>query len=160
MKLPLHLRSFHTFVLILFTTLFTSLAAHGQETADKNTSNQETPALDQLTGAALHVKLVETAYQYDAFNKRCRGVSVSKEVNEVNRLFLRKYGITINNFIKLNIDRDVRGYQDSVTQEFYNTLYELGGCEETKDTDFVKTFRDDFRVLLDNVQLSPWFPRT
>lgn len=160
MKLPLHLRSFHTFVLILFITLFTSFSAHSQDTTKQDNTNQEAPALDKLTGEALHLKLVEIAYQYDSYNTRCRGLSISREVNDVNRLFLRKYGITINNFIKLNIDRDVRGYQSSVKQNFYNTLYELGGCDGAKDTEFLNKLRDNYRMLLENARTSPWFPRT
>lgn len=156
MKLPLISRSFQAFVLILFTTFFASFSAYSQDTANQ----QATPPLDTLTGEALHLKLVEIAYQYDSYNTRCRGLSISREVDDVNRLFLRKYGITINNFIKLNIDRDVRGYQNSVKQEFHKGLYELGGCEATKDTDFLNILRDNYRMLFRKAQNSPWFPRT
>jgi len=145
---------------LLFTPFFTITLLFLSFSAYSADAPSEKTPLNALKGEALHIKLVEVAYQYDSYNKRCRGLSISREVDEVNRLFLRKYGITINNFIKLNIDRDTRGYQQSIQRDFYNTLYEMGGCEATKETDFLDTMRNKFRLLIDNTQTSPWFPRT
>ena len=145
---------------LLLMPLFTFALFFLPFSAQSADSTPEITPLNQLKGEALHLKLVEIAYQYDAFNKRCRGMSISREVDEVNRLFLRKYGLTINNFIKHNIDRDTRGYQRAVQNRFYNTLFEMGGCEGTRETDFLDTLRDNFRMLIENTQKSPWFPKT
>ncbi|MBN2864831.1 MAG: hypothetical protein JXK16_02375 [Thiotrichales bacterium] len=128
--------------------------------ASSNEENAPTLPIEQLTGEALHVKLVEVTYQYDYLNKRCRGVSLSTMVQELNRLFLRKYGITVNNFVKLNIDRDTRGYKESVNQAFSEKLFELGGCPGASESNLVDTLKEQYRVLFENAQTSPWFPRT
>ena len=129
--------------------------------SDTNQTNEPNSIqIDKLTGKALHLKLVEVAYRYDYYNKRCRGISISREVNEVNRLFLRKYGITINNFIKLNIDRDTRGYQNGVKQKLYQNIFEMGGCQSDQNDPFLDQMQRDYRTLLENAQTSPWFPRT
>jgi len=136
----------HTFILSLLLSL--SFSVKAEATSD----------ISQLTGEALHIQLVETAYQYDFYNKRCRGVSVSKEINEVNRLFLKKYGLTVNNFIKEHINRNTRAYQNQVKQQLYKTLFELGGCAEAKQKGLVSRFQQDFRLLLEKAEKSPWFP--
>ncbi|MEA3405739.1 MAG: hypothetical protein U9R28_08375 [Pseudomonadota bacterium] len=136
----------HTLLLSLFLLL--SFSAKAQDSID----------ITELTGEALHIQLVETALKYDFYNKRCRGVSVSKEVNQVNRLFLKKYGLTVNNFIKEHINRNTRAYQDQVKQQLYKELFELGGCVEAKQKGLVSNFQQTFRHLLEKAETSPWFP--
>jgi len=154
MKLRLLLTPLFAFVLMLVNPAL----VYSETTPQTNETNPV--QIDKLTGKELHLKLVEVAYRYDFYNKRCRGISISREVNEVNRLFLRKYGITINNFIKLNIDRDARGYQDTVKQSLYQSIFEMGGCESDQNDPFLKQMQSDYRILLENAQTSPWFPRT
>jgi len=136
----------HTFILSLLLSL--SFSVKAESSSD----------ISQLSGEALHIQLVETALKYDFYNKRCRGVSVSKEINEVNRLFLKKYGLTVNNFIKEHINRNTRAYQNQVKQQLYKELAELGGCVEAKQKGLVSRFQQTFRLLLDKSEKSPWFP--
>lgn len=144
MKAPLLFTQ--TFILSLLIAL--SLSAKAETLMDSN----------ELNGEALHIKLVETALKYDFYNKRCRGVSVSKEVNEVNRLFLKKYGLTVNNFIKEHINHNTRAYQDQIKKQLYKDLFEQGGCVEAKQKGLVNDFQQSFRLLLEKVEKSPWFP--
>lgn len=111
-----------------------------------------------LQGRELHIKLIETALRYDSYNKRCRGISVSKEVNLVNRLFLRKYGMTVHNFIKQQMQTDPRDYQETVKQTLYKELAEMGGCEGSKEQGMITQFQNDFRVLFERAENANWFP--
>ncbi|MDG6777815.1 hypothetical protein QCB44_03740 [Thiomicrorhabdus sp. zzn3] len=115
-------------------------------------------SLTQLHGEALHIELVNTALQYDLYNKRCRGISVSKEVNQVNRLFLQKYGLTVNNFVKQHINRNPRTHQEQLKQSLYQKLNELGGCNLAKDKGLLENFQERFQFLYDQADKSTWFP--
>lgn len=124
-----------------------------------STSYAADPAeLEALHGRELHIKLIETALRYDYYNKRCRGISVSKEVNLVNRLFLRKYGMTVHNFIKQQMQTDPRDYQETVKQALYKELAEMGGCEGSKEQGMIAHFQDVFRVLFERAENANWFP--
>lgn len=114
--------------------------------------------LTQLSGEALHIELINTALQYDLYNKRCRGITVSKEVNQVNRLFLQKYGLTVNNFVKQHIDRNPRNHQEQLKQSLYQKLDELGGCNLAKDKGLLENFQERFQFLYEQADKSTWFP--
>jgi hypothetical protein len=144
--------------LIMLAMTFWSVS-HAPLAHSESTSFE--PALEsfkKLQGEALHNQLVETAMRYDFYNKRCRGVSVSAEMEQVNRLFLRKFGMTLNNFIKQHIDRNPRNYQETVKQQLYQQIFELGGCEQAKTKGLVSRFQQEFRLLYEEAERSPWFP--
>ncbi|WP_373018773.1 hypothetical protein [Thiomicrorhabdus sp.] len=139
-------------LILVFSAL---LAAYSQSVLS---IDKASATLEALSGEALHVKLVETAIQYDFYNKRCRGVSVSGESYRVERLLLQKYGLTTNNFIKQYIDRDTRGYKEKLKQALYQRLSQMGGCEPAKDKGLLKEFQQNLQTLYDKAETSPWFP--
>ena len=104
----------------------------------------------------LHSGLVLTAMQLDFYNNRCRGTSVAKNFNKVNRLYITKYSITANNFIKDFINQDVRAEKEAQEIEFKKNLNGLGGC--AKDQDWIKEIHDTFRDLYQEAEKSAWFP--
>lgn len=138
------------FLILVFSAL---LATYSQAVL-----SDEQQAPQKLEGEALHIKLVETALKYDFYNKRCRGISVAGESYQVERLFLQKYGMTINNFIKQYIDRDTRGYKESLKKDLYKQLFEMGGCDLAKDKGLLKQFQQNLKTLYNQAELSPWFP--
>jgi|ACQI01.1.fsa_nt_gi hypothetical protein len=114
--------------------------------------------LGELTGEELHSKLVVTTIGYDAFNNRCRGVSVSVKEAKVNRLFIRKYSVTFNNYIKVYMSRDPRVAKAEIKQDIVNVIAEKGGCQEARKAGMRKDFKQDFRTLFRAVEASPWIP--
>lgn len=114
--------------------------------------------LEELTGEELHSKLVVTTIGYDAFNNRCRGVSASVKEAKVNRLFIRKYSVTFNNYIKVYMSRDPRVAKAEIKQDMVNVIAEKGGCQEVRKTGMRKDFKQDFRTLFRAVEASPWIP--
>ena len=117
-----------------------------------NNNNDENPELK------LHSELVLTALQLDFYNNRCRGTSVAKNFNKVNRLYITKYSITANNFIKEFINQDVRAEKEAQEIEFKKNLNRLGGCAKAKDQDWIKEIHDTFRDLYQEAEKSTWFP--
>ncbi|RUM91307.1 MAG: hypothetical protein DSZ27_06640 [Thiomicrospira sp.] len=112
----------------------------------------------ELKGEALHVALVKTALKYDYFNQRCRGVSASQKEAKVNRLFIEKYNLTINNFIKQFLTRDPRETEAALKKELYAEIYQLGGCQQAREKGLEDTLKTDFRHLYQKTESSPWFP--
>ncbi|MBD3776929.1 MAG: hypothetical protein IE920_07320 [Thiotrichales bacterium] len=143
----------HVQLTTLLLLLFSLLGATNALAAEQSTAE-----LSELNDQALHIKLVETALRYDFYNKRCRGISVSKEVNEVNRLFLKKYGLTVHNFIKQQMQTDPRDYQEQLKQALYAELAKMGGCDASKEQGMIARFQADFRLLLKRAENSNWFP--
>lgn len=115
-------------------------------------------SVQELKGEALHVALVKTALKYDYFNQRCRGVSASQKEAKVNRLFIEKYNLTINNFIKQFLARDPMETEAVLKKELYAEIYQLGGCQEARNKGLEKTLKTDFRTLYQKTESSPWFP--
>ncbi|MDG6773166.1 hypothetical protein QCB45_02395 [Thiomicrorhabdus sp. ZW0627] len=140
------------FLTLLFSTL---LLAYSQTVFS---TEEQAVSIDELNGQALHEKLVETALKYDFYNKRCRGISVSGESYQVERMFLKKYGLTINNFIKQYIDRDTRGYKEKLKKDIYLQLSQMGGCEKAKEKGLLKAFQENLQSLFDKAETSQWFP--
>lgn len=105
-----------------------------------------------------HIDLIENALETDAYNKRCRGISVSKALNKVNRLYVTKYSLTANNFIKNYIDRDVRAIKADRQHSFNHRLNKIGGCKAAKDEGSVKQLKIEFKALYEQAEKSPWYP--
>ncbi|MDG4812492.1 hypothetical protein P8629_05680 [Hydrogenovibrio sp. 3SP14C1] len=111
-----------------------------------------------LKGEALHVMLVKTALKYDYFNQRCRGVSASQKEAKVNRLFIEKYNLTINNFIKQFLTRDPRETEAALKKELYAEIYQFGGCQQAREKGLEDSLKKGFRELYQKTESSPWFP--
>ncbi|GKT11291.1 MAG: hypothetical protein ISEC1_P0254 [Thiomicrorhabdus sp.] len=105
-----------------------------------------------------HIDLVENALRTDSYNKRCRGMSVSKALNQVNRLLVTKYSLTANNFIKTFMDRDVRGLKSARQHTFNKNLNLMGGCTVAKSEGIVEQLKIDFKSLYEQAEKSPWYP--
>lgn len=112
----------------------------------------------ELTGEELHVALVKTALKYDYFNQRCRGVSASQKEAKVNRLFIEKYNLTINNFIKQFLTRDPRETEAALKKELYAEIYQFGGCQQAREKGLEDSLKKGFRELYQKTESSPWFP--
>lgn len=118
----------------------------------------ETETLESLSGEPLHVRLIETTIRYDFFNQRCRGVRASANQSEVNRLFIQKYRLTLNNFIKQYISTDARAYRDQLQDNLYRQVAEMGGCQPARDQGLETRIKSDYRKLLEQVEVSSWYP--
>ncbi len=113
----------------------------------------------ELVGEALHSKLVKEAIQYDVFNQRCRGVSARKNQAKVNRLFIRKYSLSFNNYIKAYLSQDPRQATERIRQAMLTKLLEVGGCQSAARSQLHKEFKRDFRRLYQKSENSLWFPK-
>ena len=117
-----------------------------------DTTNIQNPDLK------LHSDLVLKALQLDFYNARCRGISVAKNFNKVNRLYITKYSITANNFIKSFINPDVRSEKEAQEIHFKKNLNSLGGCAKAKQQDWIKEIHDQFNDLYQQAEQSAWYP--
>lgn len=106
----------------------------------------------------LHSALILTALKVDFYNARCRGLSVAKDVNKVNRLYITKYSITANNYIKIYINEDVRKEKANQEIAFKKALSKIGGCSKAKQQGWVKSLRDEFNDLYEQAEKSTWYP--
>ncbi|VAW45770.1 hypothetical protein MNBD_GAMMA03-432 [hydrothermal vent metagenome] len=105
-----------------------------------------------------HIDLIEVALLTDAYNKRCRGISVSKSLNQVNRLYVTKYSLTANNFIKTYIDTNVKELKLERQHRFNKMLNVLGGCQAVKSKGSIKLLKKHFRTQYETAEKSPWYP--
>jgi len=105
-----------------------------------------------------HIELVELALKTDSYNKRCRGMSVSKALNQVNRLYVTKYSLTVNNFIKNYINPDVKNLKIERQHEFNKSLNQQGGCQVAKSKGVVKKLKADFKTHYEQAENSSWYP--
>ena len=112
----------------------------------------------ELQAEALHSKLVTTSIKYDTFNQRCRGVSAAKNESKVNRLFLRKYGVTVNNYIKTYLSTDARDIKNDVKDQMIKTIAQMGGCQQARQKGLEKELKADYRKLYRATEQSTWFP--
>jgi len=106
----------------------------------------------------LHSALVLKALQVDFYNIRCRGISVAKNFNKVNRLYITKYSLTANNFIKNFINPDVRAEKQIQEIDFKKNLNKLGGCSKAKEQGWIKQIHDEYKNLYQQAEQSTWFP--
>jgi len=154
--LPSNFRSLLTlFIATLFLYSNTVFAQTPITQTDTQASQAESV---QNPEQELHASLVLMALKLDFYNSRCRGLSVAKNFNQVNRLYITKYSLTANNFIKQYINNDVR--QEKASQEiaFKKTLNSLGGCSKAKEQGWIKEIHDQFKTMLEQAEQSTWFP--
>lgn len=128
-----------------FAETFTAAQEHAQQATTD-------PALQ------LHTELIEMALQTDAYNRRCRGISVSKLLHKVNRLYITKYDLTANNFIKNYIDSNVKQLKIDRQHRFNKTLSGLGGCQNAQAKTTMKRLKKTFKTHYEQAEKSPWYP--
>lgn len=116
----------------------------------------ETPTID--AELELHKALIETALSTDFYNKRCRGISIAKALNQVNRLMVTKYSLTANKFIQTYISKDVRQMKSLRQHEFNQQLAGIGGCQAAKSQGWVKQLQTQFKKQYEHVEKSSWYP--
>ena len=114
--------------------------------------------LTTLTGQPLHEQLVRTAMAFDVFNQRCRGVSASTQESQANRLFVEKYRMTLNNFVREMMPMDARQLEADIRSRINQRIFELGGCQKARADGMEAQFKADFRILMEKAQQSPWYP--
>jgi len=105
-----------------------------------------------------HIDLIEVALLTDSYNARCRGMSVAKALNSVNRLYVTKYSLTANNFIKTYIDPSVKNLKIERKHRFNKMLNVLGGCQAAKSKNSIKRLKKHFKSLYETAEKSPWYP--
>ncbi len=132
--------------LLLAIALIFALPAQAQTEAEMNPEQ------------SLHTALVLSALKVDFFNARCRGISVSKNFNKVNRLYITKYSLTANNYIKTYINADVRKEKSKQEIAFKKALNMVGGCAKAKQADWRKDINYEFNTLYKQAEQSTWFP--
>lgn len=136
-------------VLIFAITLFS-----GKMNAEESPEKQSLPNPE----LQLHSKLVLKALQVDFYNVRCRGISVAKNLNKVNRLYITKYSLTANNYIKDFINPDVKAEKKAQEIDFKKKLNQLGGCSKARQQGWLKQIRQEFKDLYQQAEQSAWFP--
>jgi len=117
---------------------------------------EQPPTIDKEQ--VLHTALVLSALKADFFSARCRGISVAKYFNKVNRLFITKYSLTANNYIKTYINADVRKEKGKQEITFKKALNMVGGCSKAKNADWKKIINNEFNSLFEQAEQSTWFP--
>ncbi|VAW45411.1 hypothetical protein MNBD_GAMMA04-2314 [hydrothermal vent metagenome] len=106
----------------------------------------------------IHIDLLEIALLTDAYNKRCRGMSISQSFNQVNRLYVTKYNLTANNFIKTYIDTNVKALKSERQHRFNKMLNVLEGCRAIKTNGSIKLLKKHFRTQYEMAEKSTWYP--
>ncbi|HHT00720.1 MAG TPA: hypothetical protein ENK73_07690 [Thiomicrospira sp.] len=142
--------------LLTSSLIVTNVYAQTASQVKDNPSNasKNTLSAEQI----LHTSLVLTALQLDFYNERCRGISVAKNFNKVNRLYITKYSLTANNYIKLYINPDVRKEKAQHETAFKKNLNAIGGCSNAKKQGWIKALNEQFNKKYDQAELSAWFP--
>ncbi len=132
----------------------TVLAASVTDTVSAAEAKTIPASEDQI----LHTDLIMLALKADFFNRRCRGISVNKDFNKVNRLFITKYSLTANNYIKTYINPDVRAEKQLQELEFKKELNKIGGCAKAREQGWRKQITDLFNELYRQAEQSTWYP--
>ena len=123
--------------------------------ADETENISQSPTFEAQT---LHTNLVLIALKADYFNRRCRGISVNQNFNQVNRLFITKYSLTANNYIKNYINEDVRSEKQTLERTFKKELNQIGGCLAANKQDWRSKLNKEYQSLFSKAENSLWFP--
>jgi hypothetical protein len=106
----------------------------------------------------VHSDLIIIALKADFFNHTCRGISVNKNFNQVNRLFISKYSLTANNFIKQFINTNVSAEKQKQQTQFKRALAQIGGCTKARQNNWRNKINTEFRALFRQAERSSWYP--
>lgn len=112
------------------------------------------PLLSDETGRML-AELVRASQAYDLYNARCRGNAASTKTEDSNRLFLRKYRLTVNQVINLYIGKDDRAEKAAMEQDFLQRLSRIGGCSMAKKQNLLKELDQNYRQLYEQISDLP-----
>lgn len=143
----------NTTLTLLITTFLSVLLSNAQASETVAKTDLKTDPILQL-----HIDLVETALLTDAYNTRCRGISISKYLQDVNRLYVTKYSLTAHNFIKRYVHEDVRTLKSDRLQKFNQQLMQVGGCQTSESHDWSVQLNAEFKAEYQRVEKSVWFP--
>lgn len=110
--------------------------------------------LDDETGTLL-ADLVRTSLGYDLFNGRCRGSRALTKTEDANRLFLSKYGLTVNQVITLYVGGDARAERAAIEQTFLRRIGQMGGCKAAREQGLEEELHRDYRRLYDQISDLP-----
>lgn len=138
-------------VIIINTALICTMPLHANET--ENASQTLIPKAQTL-----HTNLVLLALKADYFNRKCRGISINQNFNRVNRLFITKYSLTANNYIKTYINKDVRGEKLTLERAFKKELNQVGGCLAANQQNWRSKLNKEYQSLFSKAENSLWFP--
>jgi len=140
---------------ILFT-LFVNLLISTSITVAHADKQIQSPELNT------HRQLISHALTLDAYNQRCRGISVDQFFNQVNRLYVTKYSLTANNFIKHYASAGATSTVTSIKYQHQKNLTQylatIGGCQSAKKNGWLAHVKTDFKTLYKQAEQSNWLP--
>lgn len=140
---------------------FVSAPTYSEEVLEHHPMGVSPETQAELSNEALHTRLVTTAIEYDTFNQRCRGVSAAYNTSKVNRLFLKKFGITLNDYMMNYMSKDAndpRDVKEKLVDGVNLTIAKMGGCQPARAKGLEQSYKDNFRNLYHQVEKSTWFP--
>lgn len=148
--------------LTLFSSPTFSQESSAEEILESHPLGLVSPEIQaELSNEALHTQLVTAAIEYDTFNQRCRGVSAAYNESKVNRLFLNKFGITMNDYMMNYMSKDAndpRDVKQKIVTRVYQSIAKMGGCQPARSKGLEKNLKDEYRNLYHQVEKSTWFP--
>jgi hypothetical protein len=112
------------------------------------------PLISDAIGRLL-ADLVRTSLEYDLYNTRCRGVGASTKTDDINRLFLEKYRLTVSQVINLYIGEDERAERASMERDFMERIIRMGGCKMAKEKGLQEALDQNYRQLVDQISNLP-----
>lgn len=112
------------------------------------------PLISDGTGKLL-ADLVRTSLEYDLYNARCRGNAASTKTDDVNRLLISKYKLTVNQVINLYIGKDERAEKAIIEQDFIQKIAQLGGCRMAKKKGLLEEVDQQYRHLFEQISNMP-----
>lgn len=144
------------FAIVLMTLSVNANASALQDKFLANPLGQQ--GIDSLEDQSLHSYLVNLALMLDLYSEKCRGMSVNKYFNAVNRLYINKYSLSANNYIEQFFRVEVRDYKAQQERQFMQTLAGLKGCKGARDQKWDRQKISDYNALFRKAEDSGWFP--
>ena len=107
-------------------------------------------------GMELIVAAVEVAAEYDLYNARCRGDLSGRRTDNLNKILLGKYGITVlqvqDNYFP---EPSYRAARERIEQGFLERLSTLGGCQAAKAAGMQRQISEQYNALTRQLQQLP-----
>jgi len=144
--------------LFLIKTALIVMVLWGQSVTAESLEDLPPPESVVSEAQQLHTDLMLAAIRADLYNTHCRGTSIAKNFNQVNRLFITKYSLTANKYIKTYINKLVNVEKGLQEREFKMSLNKIGGCRQAKKRDWRTTISGEFKNLYRQVKNSTWYP--
>lgn len=134
------------------------LVAHLSYAQDSVESKASTSVSVPLEDEALHSRLVNVALQLDFYNEQCRGLTINRNFNRVNRLFINKYSLSANNYIEAFFHQEIRDYKKQMQRDFIQTLAKKRGCQGAKKQGWDKELKAQYNRFYRMAEESGWYP--